>query len=107
MASQSTDKVSIEPAEYRDPTLLLQTNTSPPSSIEEVPKEEEEVIDPKLDRRVKWKLDLFILPLMSSVYFFATMVSRSHSPFLVDVYSPSDRANRISATLRSPALARS
>ncbi|KAI1405414.1 putative pantothenate transporter [Hypoxylon fuscum] len=73
MASQSTDKVSIEPAEYRDPTLLLQTNTSPPSSIEEVPKEEEEVIDPKLDRRVKWKLDLFILPLMSSVYFFATM----------------------------------
>ena len=31
-------------------------------------------IDPKLERRLKWKLDLFILPLLSSVYFFASMV---------------------------------
>ncbi|KAI1375289.1 putative pantothenate transporter [Hypoxylon crocopeplum] len=72
MASKSTDKIEVEPVEYRDPTLLIPTST--PSSQGDVAKEdEEEEVDPKLARRVKWKLDLFILPLMSSVYFFATM----------------------------------
>lgn len=31
-------------------------------------------LSPKLLIRVKWKLDLFILPLISIVYFFAQMV---------------------------------
>lgn len=78
-SANSSDKALAavaEPVEYRDPTLLLPTTS--PSSIGDVPKEDEaeEPFDLKLDRRVKWKLDLFILPLMSSVYFFATMVSR-------------------------------
>jgi hypothetical protein len=38
----------------------------------------EEVLDIELDEaqkhRLKWKLDLFILPLISSVYFFGSMV---------------------------------
>lgn len=74
-SSSSSDKVAVEPVEYRDPTLLLPTTS--PSSIGDLPKEDEqaEPFDHKLDRRVRWKLDLFILPLMSSVYFFATMVS--------------------------------
>ncbi|KAI6081263.1 putative pantothenate transporter [Hypoxylon rubiginosum] len=72
-SSSSSDKVAVEPVEYRDPTLLLPTTS--PSSIGDLPKEDEqaEPFDHKLDRRVRWKLDLFILPLMSSVYFFATM----------------------------------
>ncbi|XXH02448.1 hypothetical protein Hte_008824 [Hypoxylon texense] len=73
-SANSSDKALavVEPVEYRDPTLLLPTTSS---SIGDLPKEEEteEPFDHKLDRRVKWKLDLFILPLMSSVYFFATM----------------------------------
>ncbi|KAH9995003.1 putative pantothenate transporter [Xylariaceae sp. FL0662B] len=57
-----------EPAELRDPTVLLQDSGS--SSLKVLP---EDGIDPALDRRVKWKLDLFILPLISSLYFFSTM----------------------------------
>ncbi|KAI1475625.1 MFS general substrate transporter [Daldinia eschscholtzii] len=66
----STDKIMAEPTEYRE-NILLQSTTS----IDDVPKdgEVEEEVDPKLARRVKWKLDIFILPLLSSVYFFATM----------------------------------
>ncbi|CAK7224657.1 hypothetical protein SBRCBS47491_005624 [Sporothrix bragantina] len=30
-------------------------------------------VDPALDRRVRWKLDFYILPVLSSVYFFASM----------------------------------
>lgn len=30
-------------------------------------------VDPALDRRVRWKLDLYILPVISSVYFFSSM----------------------------------
>ncbi|CAK7207189.1 hypothetical protein SEUCBS139899_009997 [Sporothrix eucalyptigena] len=30
-------------------------------------------VDPALDRRVRWKLDFYILPVISSVYFFASM----------------------------------
>lgn len=71
--NNSTDKILAEPAEYRE-NILLQTVT--PSSMDDTPKEAEvQEIDPKLSRRVKWKLDIFILPLLSSVYFFATMVS--------------------------------
>ncbi|KAI0383994.1 putative pantothenate transporter [Hypomontagnella monticulosa] len=70
--NSSTDKILVDTTEYRDPPVLLQTVT--PDSLGDVPKEgEEEEFDHKLDRRVKWKLDLFILPLMASVYFFATM----------------------------------
>jgi hypothetical protein len=32
--------------------------------------------DVALERKLKWKLDLFILPLISIVYFFSAMVSR-------------------------------
>ncbi|KAF3057119.1 hypothetical protein GL218_06034 [Daldinia childiae] len=69
--NNSTDKILVEPTEYRE-NILLQTIT--PSSMDDIPKEAEvEEFDPKLSRRVKWKLDIFILPLLSSVYFFATM----------------------------------
>lgn len=34
-------------------------------------------ISPRLLSRVKWKLDLFILPIISIVYFFAQMVRMS------------------------------
>ncbi|CAM1506002.1 Fc.00g116390.m01.CDS01 [Cosmosporella sp. VM-42] len=44
---------------------VLQTSVSHDETID--------MIDPKLERRLKWKLDLFILPLISSVYFFASM----------------------------------
>ena len=50
--------------------LKDQTALQASSSHEEII----EMIDPKLERRLKWKLDLFILPLISSVYFFASMV---------------------------------
>ncbi len=29
----------------------------------------------RLEKKLKWKLDLYILPLLTLVYFFATMVS--------------------------------
>ncbi|KAI1079059.1 putative pantothenate transporter [Whalleya microplaca] len=61
-----TEQNRIEPLEYRDPAVLLQEG----GSVKDIPAEE---IDPALDRRVKWKLDLFILPLVSSVYFFGSM----------------------------------
>lgn len=32
-------------------------------------------------RRLKWKLDLLILPLISSVYFFASMVGSNNIPW--------------------------
>jgi hypothetical protein len=32
-------------------------------------------VDPAFTRKLKWKLDLLVLPLISSVYFFASMVS--------------------------------
>lgn len=41
-------------------------------SREEVPSENNFPLSKH--RRLKWKLDLFILPLISSVYFFASMV---------------------------------
>jgi hypothetical protein len=31
--------------------------------------------DQMSERKLKWKLDLFILPLIASIYFFASMVS--------------------------------
>jgi len=34
-------------------------------------------IDPATRRRILWKLDLFVLPLCASVYFFAAMVCYS------------------------------
>ncbi|KAL7620497.1 hypothetical protein AAE478_009492 [Parahypoxylon ruwenzoriense] len=64
MASKVADKVETD--------LAVSLLTSSLSSQGDIPKEEENV-DPKLARRVKWKLDLTILPLMASVYFFATM----------------------------------
>ncbi|KAI0882301.1 putative pantothenate transporter [Annulohypoxylon maeteangense] len=73
MASKSSDRIEVEPVEFRDPSVLAPTSS--PGSEGSFTKEDEvqEIVDPKLARRVKWKLDLFILPLLSSVYFFATM----------------------------------
>ncbi|KAI1455775.1 putative pantothenate transporter [Annulohypoxylon moriforme] len=73
MASKSSDRVEVDPVEFRERSGLIPTTS--PSSQGSFTKEDEvqEVVDPKLARRVKWKLDLFILPLLSSVYFFATM----------------------------------
>ncbi|KAI1464243.1 MFS general substrate transporter [Daldinia caldariorum] len=66
----STDKIMAEPTEYRENILLRST-----TSVDDIPKEGEveKEVDPKLARKVKLKLDIFILPLLSSVYFFATM----------------------------------
>ncbi|KAI2469786.1 putative pantothenate transporter [Annulohypoxylon bovei var. microspora] len=73
MASKSSDRIEVDPVEFRDPSVLMPSSS--PSSQGSMTKEDEveEVVDPKFARRVKWKLDLFILPLLSSVYFFATM----------------------------------
>ncbi|OTA98910.1 hypothetical protein M426DRAFT_98002 [Hypoxylon sp. CI-4A] len=75
MAAKSTEYIAVESTEYQSPSMLAQTTTTPSSegSITKEEPEEEEEVDPKFAKRVKWKLDLFILPLMSSVYFFATM----------------------------------
>lgn len=75
--SRTSYHAVVEPDEYRDPTILLE-QTPTPGSQEDLGKtdaNEAEDVDPKFARRVLWKLDLFILPLMASVYFFATMVS--------------------------------
>jgi hypothetical protein len=40
-------------------------------------------ISPRLLSRVKWKLDLFILPIISIVYFFAQMVRTNGSHVMV------------------------
>ncbi|KAI1091576.1 putative pantothenate transporter [Rostrohypoxylon terebratum] len=73
MAAKSSDRIEVDPVELREPSVLVPTSS--PSSQGSFTKGDEvqEVVDPKLARRVKWKLDLFILPLLSSVYFFATM----------------------------------
>ncbi|KAI2604022.1 MFS general substrate transporter [Hypoxylon fragiforme] len=73
--SRTSYHAVVEPDEYRDPTILLE-QTPTPGSQEDLGKtdaNEAEDVDPKFARRVLWKLDLFILPLMASVYFFATM----------------------------------
>ena len=57
---------SIPEATELKESSILQTTTSHEENREEV--------DPALERKLKWKLDLFILPLISSVYFFAAMV---------------------------------
>ncbi len=43
---------------------------------ESVISPEEDLEAKKLERRLKWKLDLFILPMVSMVYFFASLVSQ-------------------------------
>ena len=46
----------------------------------------EEEVNPALERRVKLKCDLMILPLVAMIYFLAQLVSNhSFSPFLVSV----------------------
>ena len=59
--------------------LALETMQSVPSSEEPqgimTDGQIDEAIDPALERRVRWKLDLTILPLLTSVQFLAQMVS--------------------------------
>src|ERR1700753_2203391 len=45
------------------------------SYLERIATQEEaaEDVDPAALRKLKWKIDLFILPLISSVYFFSSM----------------------------------
>jgi hypothetical protein len=52
------------------------------------------------ERKLKWKLDLFILPLISSVYFFASMVSDVRFQLAILSLNPS-RAAQILGMLRS------
>ncbi|KAI1383860.1 putative pantothenate transporter [Hypoxylon trugodes] len=74
MHSKNSVQIELEPMEFREPSPLLQQTSIPSSQGDDIPKEEqEEDVDPKLAQRVKRKLDFYILPLMSSVYFFATM----------------------------------
>ncbi len=37
----------------------------------------------QLQRKLKWKMDLIILPLLSTVYFFAQMVSRAFLIYII------------------------
>ncbi|KAI1101042.1 putative pantothenate transporter [Jackrogersella minutella] len=72
MVSKHSDRIEVDQVGYQEPSGLIPTIS--PDSLESITKGEKvEEVDPKFARRVKWKLDLFILPLLSSVYFFATM----------------------------------
>ena len=59
--------------------LVLETMQTVPSSEEPhgvlTDDQIDEAIDPALERRVRWKLDLTILPLLTSVQFLAQMAS--------------------------------
>lgn len=46
---------------------------------EEVQLSQDEI---RAERRLVWKIDLIILPLLSLMYFLASMVGRSHTMFL-------------------------
>lgn len=52
--------------------------SSKPHDVEDSSRREasvlEQDVDPAFERKLKWKLDLFILPIISSVFFFASMV---------------------------------
>ncbi|KAI1340036.1 MFS general substrate transporter [Xylariaceae sp. FL0016] len=58
------DTYQIEMAEKKELSIMEAT-----ASHDEMRTE----VDPKFARRLKWKLDLFILPVISSVYFFAAI----------------------------------
>jgi hypothetical protein len=60
---------------------MMQANSTDAKDVDEIQvafsHEElqyDEGISPRLLSRVKWKLDFFILPIISIVYFFAQMV---------------------------------
>lgn len=64
--------------------LVLETMQSVPSSEEPqgilTDEQIDDAIDPALERRVRWKLDLTILPLLTSVQFLAQMVRMPSEP---------------------------
>lgn len=64
MSNNTSDDAHLE-AEYKTDTSHIDL---PIDSI----------IDKKERQRLKWKLDLFVLPLISSVYFFGSMVHKSY-----------------------------
>lgn len=60
MAADSKDDVSVQADEFMERT----TNLDVQLTLEERQRE----------RRVKWKIDLIILPLLATIYFVAQMV---------------------------------
>ncbi|KAI0169101.1 putative pantothenate transporter [Hypoxylon sp. FL1284] len=72
-APNDSGKPVAEPIEFQDPTVLMPSSS--PSTMDEGQKDavEEPAFDPKLDRKVKLKLDFFILPIVSLIYFFSSM----------------------------------
>ncbi|KAI5925986.1 putative pantothenate transporter [Camillea tinctor] len=63
MSTRSPSPSHVEAAETNEPLVKRE-------SCQETDTEE---VDPAFERKLKWKLDLFILPIISSVYFFAAM----------------------------------
>ena len=53
----------------------------------------------QLERRLKWKLDLIILPILSTIYFFAAMVSSLEPPYAL--LSSSNDTNKPTAQERN------
>ncbi|KAI0602374.1 putative pantothenate transporter [Biscogniauxia sp. FL1348] len=64
MSPRSPSPSQTEAADTNDPLV---------NKPEDIQDEDVEDVDPAFERKLKWKLDLFILPLISSVYFFAAM----------------------------------
>ncbi|KAI1506363.1 MFS general substrate transporter [Biscogniauxia marginata] len=64
MATASPTPKKIKTVGTNDPSVV---------KLETSHDEGHEEIDPAFERKLKWKLDLFILPIISSVYFFAAM----------------------------------
>lgn len=73
MALSSTQQTELPKAVGIDKVDYLH-NEKIEAEITEEPQDPEAQ---RLERRLKWKLDLIILPLLSSVYFFASMVESS------------------------------
>ncbi len=66
------DDVQLEMAAHRENSFLQDKSTSGFAEHQEVPKTPEEIRE---DRRLLWKIDLIILPLVSVMYFLASLVS--------------------------------
>lgn len=64
MSNNTSDDTHLE-AEYKTVTSHIDLQI-------------DSIIGKKEQQKLKWKLDLFVLPLISSVYFFGSMVNESY-----------------------------
>jgi hypothetical protein len=61
----------------------VHTEAEDKATISHIESPIEPTIDAKERKRLKLKLDLFVLPLISSVYFFASMVNENHQLYYI------------------------